>query len=33
MSGGQKLDEFVTKHIMAKVGEKDPRTNRWKMKF
>lgn len=31
MSGGQKLDEFVTKHF-TKVGEKNPRTNRWKMK-
>jgi len=31
MSGGQKLDEFVTKHF-TKVGGKNPRTNRWKMK-
>jgi len=31
MSGGQKFDEFITKHF-TKVGEKNPRTNRWKMK-
>ena len=31
MLGGQNLDEFVTKHF-TKVGEKNPRTNRWKMK-
>jgi len=31
MAGGQKLDDFVDKHF-SKTGERNPRTNRWKMK-
>ena len=31
MTGGQKLDEFVSKHF-SRVGQKNPRTHRWNMK-
>ena len=31
MTGGQKLDEFVDNHF-SKEGERNTRTNRWKMK-